>query len=84
MYNKISYLEVKMTFVFSWIAMNDIFDYGGVVVAQCRGGRGAGLQKVASGASAASGQTQISWTNYVQNNVYFVQVMPKMSEKDIN
>ena len=75
MYNKISYLEVKMTFVFSWIAMNDIFDYGGVVVAQCRGGRGAGLQKVASGASAASGQTQISWTNFDQNHVYFVQAL---------
>ena len=53
--------------------MNDIFDYGGVAVAQCRGGRGAGLQKVASGASAASGQTQISWTNVDQNHLYFVR-----------
>ena len=32
----------------------------------------AGLQKVDSGASAASGQTQISWTNVYQNHVYFV------------
>ena len=35
----------------------------------------AGLQKVASGASAASGQTQISWTNFDQNHVYFVQAL---------
>ena len=39
---------------------------------------GAGLQKVtsgASGASAASGQTQISWTNFDKNHVYFVQAL---------
>ena len=35
----------------------------------------AGLQKVASGASAASGQTQISWTNFDQNHVYFGQAL---------
>ena len=35
----------------------------------------AGLQKVASGASAASGQTQILWTNFDQNYVYFVQAL---------
>ena len=34
---------------------------------------GPGLHKVDSGASAASGQTQISWTNFAQNYVYFVQ-----------
>ena len=34
-----------------------------------------GLHKVASGASAACGQTHISWTNYDQNHVYFVQVL---------
>ena len=34
-----------------------------------------GLHKVASGASAASGQTQISWTNFDQNHVYFVQAL---------
>ena len=34
-----------------------------------------GLQKVASAASAASGQTQISWTNFDQNHVYFVQAL---------
>ena len=34
-----------------------------------------GIQKVASGASAASGQTQISWTNFDQNHVYFVQAL---------
>ena len=32
-------------------------------------------QKVASGASAASGQTQISWTNFDQTHVYFVQAL---------
>ena len=32
-----------------------------------------GLQKVASGASTASRQTQILWTNFYQNHVYFVQ-----------
>ena len=51
-----------------------------------RGGQGGrpGYKKVPSGPSTASGQTQISWTNYVQNNIYFVQVLPKMSVKDIN
>ena len=34
-----------------------------------------GLHKVGSGASAASGQTQISWTNLNQNHVYFVQAL---------
>ena len=34
-----------------------------------------GLHKVASGASAASGQTQILWTNVDQNHVYFVQAL---------
>ena len=34
-----------------------------------------GLQKVASGASAASGHTQISWPNLAQNHVYFVQAL---------
>ena len=34
-----------------------------------------GLHKVASGASAACGQTQISWTNCDQNNIYFDQVL---------
>ena len=31
-----------------------------------------GLHKVASGATAASRQTQISWTNFDQNHVYFI------------
>ena len=35
----------------------------------------AGLHKVASSASAASGQTQISWTNADQNQVHFVQAL---------
>ena len=34
-----------------------------------------GLQKVASSASVARGQTQISWTNFDQNHVYLVQAL---------
>ena len=34
-----------------------------------------GLHKVDSGASAASGQTQISWTSFDKNHVYFVQAL---------
>ena len=34
-----------------------------------------GLHKVDSGASAASGQTQISWTNVDQDYAYFVQAL---------
>ena len=40
-----------------------------------RGHFPAGLQKFASSTSAASGQTQISWTNFDQNHVYFVQAL---------
>ena len=34
-----------------------------------------GLHKVDSGASATSGQTQISWKNFDQNHIYFVQAL---------
>ena len=39
----------------------------------------AGLHKVASGASAACGQTQISWTNYDQ---IYVQFCMENAQKD--
>ena len=41
-----------------------------------RGAKPTGDQKV------ASGQTQISWTIFILNNVHFVQLLPKMSVKD--
>ena len=34
-----------------------------------------GLHKVDSGASAASGQTKISWINFDQYHIYFVQAL---------
>ena len=40
-----------------------------------------GLHKAASGASAASGQTQIPWTNVDQNHVYFFQALHRKCGK---
>ena len=52
-------------------------DGGGGYPGDYPGGDGQGSRKslVASGASSASGQTQISWTNFDQNHVYFVQAL---------
>ena len=45
---------------------------------------GPGLHKVDSGASAASGQTQISWTNFDQNHVYLARLGTENVQKGIS